>query len=72
MTQVDEEVGPAVFNETLARYWVEQWAAKFNWRLIQREVVDFQGGLIGVEQWMVYEVARARDKGILTPFPFEV
>jgi hypothetical protein len=28
--------------------------------------------LIGVEQWMVYEVARARDKGVLTPFPFEV
>jgi hypothetical protein len=68
----DEEVGPAVFNEVLARYWVERWAAKFNWRLIQREVVDFQGGMIGVEQWMVYEVARARDKGILTPWPFEV
>ena len=67
---IDEEVGPAVFNETLARYWVEWWARKFGWYLAQRDVISFEGNLVAWEQSVVYLRARARAGGIMEPWPF--
>ena len=67
---VDEEVGPAVFPETLARYWVQRWAARFGWPIRQRDGVDFTTRVVTVEQSVSFVVARARAQGILTPWPF--
>jgi hypothetical protein len=65
-----EEVGPAAFNETLARYWVERWAAKFNWRVSEPCFVTGPGELL-VMQSITYPILRNKGDGVFEPWPFE-
>lgn len=62
--------GPESASEPLARYWVEFWAEKFGWRVVDRNVVDLQQGTIAIERHVVYLTARARAGGVLDAFPF--
>jgi hypothetical protein len=66
----DVTVGPPSYTEAQARYWLEYWAGKFKWTLTHSDVVDFENGTIAVIDRVEYTSAKARDKGILTPWPF--
>ena len=65
----DEEVGPAVFNERLARYWTERWAKKFNWKVGEPCFVTGPGELL-VTQSITYPILRNKGNGIFEPWPF--
>jgi hypothetical protein len=66
----DVTVGPAAYNEAQARWWLLYWAAKFNWPVRQRDEVHLGDGIIAVYQSVEYVTLKARDRGILSPFPF--
>jgi hypothetical protein len=66
----DEEVGPAVFNEVLARYWSERWAVKFSWKISEPCFVTGPGELL-VTQSITYPILRNKGDGVFEPWPFE-
>jgi hypothetical protein len=67
----DTEVGPAVFNEVLARYWTERWATKFNWKVGEPCFVTGFGSLL-VTQSITYPILRNKGDNIWEPWPWEV
>ena len=68
---VDEEVGPAVFNEVLARYWVKRWAEKFDWKVSEPCFVTGPGELL-VTQSVIYPILRNKGDGVFEPWPFTI
>ena len=66
---VDEEVGPAVFNEMLARYWAKRWAMKFGWKIGEPCFVTGPGELL-VTQSLTYPILRNKGDGVFEPWPF--
>jgi hypothetical protein len=69
-TEPDIEVGPMTLDEPAARYLVEALAKKWGWPVRQRDEVHLGDGIVAVYQSVEYMTLKARDKGILTPFPF--
>lgn len=66
----DVIVGPMALDEPAARYLVEALAEKWHWPITQRDEINLGDGIIAVHQAIEYVTLKARDKGILTPFPF--
>ena len=70
-SEPDVEVGPAAFNEVLARYWLERWARKFNWKVGEPCFVTGPGELL-VTQSVVYPILRNKGDGVFEPWPFTI
>ena len=68
-SEPDVEVGPAAFNEVLARYWVKRWAEKFDWKVSEPCFVTGPGELL-VTQSVIYPILRNKGDGVFEPWPF--